>query len=98
MERLCHKSYHVVRMQDERPVENLLYGELAEGTRKVGRPFLRLKDTMKDILKRSGIFDIWKRRCKRHARVAEVKGSVSSSMLCTCRLLVGLCCRHFDGP
>ena len=51
---------HVVRMQDERPVKNLLYSELAEGTRKVGRPFLRFKDTMKDILKRGGVLDIWK--------------------------------------
>ena len=30
---------HVVRMQDERPIKNHLYSELAEGTRKVGRPF-----------------------------------------------------------
>ena len=28
----------------------------------------------------------------------ELKGSVSSSMPCTCRLLVCLCCRHFHGP
>ena len=47
-------------MPDERPVKNLLYSELAEGTRKVGRPFLRFKDTMKDILKRDGVLDIWK--------------------------------------
>ena len=51
---------HVVRMPDERPVKNLLYSELADGTRKVGRPFLRFKDTMKDILKRGGVLDIWK--------------------------------------
>ena len=51
---------HVVRMPDERPVKNLLYSELAEGTRKVGRPVLRFKDTMKDILKRGGVLDIWK--------------------------------------
>ena len=51
---------HVVGMPDERLVKNLLYSELAEGARKVGRPFLRLKDTMKDILKRGGVLDIWK--------------------------------------
>ena len=51
---------HVVRIPDERPVKNLLYSELAEGTRKVGRPFLRFKDTMKDMLKRGGVLDIWK--------------------------------------
>ena len=28
--------------------------------RKVGRPFLRFKDTMKDILKRGGVLDICK--------------------------------------
>ena len=27
-----------------------------------------------------------------------IKGSVSSSMPCTCRLLICLCCRHFHGP
>ena len=45
---------HVVRMPAERPVKSLLNSELAEGTRKVGRPFLRFKDTMKDILKEVG--------------------------------------------
>ena len=41
-------------------VKNLLFGELSEGTRKVGRPFLRIKYTMKDILKRGGILDMWR--------------------------------------
>ena len=40
--------------------KNLLHSELAEGTRKVGRPFLSFKDTTKGILKRSGVLDIWK--------------------------------------
>ena len=48
------------RMPGEKSVKNLLYGELSEGTRKVGRPFLRLKNTMKDILKRGGILDTWR--------------------------------------
>ena len=51
---------HVVRMPDERPVKNLLYSELNEGTRKVDGPFLRFKGKMKDILKRGGILDTWK--------------------------------------
>ena len=36
---------HVSRMEDNRPVKSLLYGELTEGTRPVGRPKLRYKDT-----------------------------------------------------
>ena len=41
---------HVARMPDERPVNALLYGILGEGSRRVGRPLLRYKDTLKDIL------------------------------------------------
>ena len=47
-------------MPDERPVKDLQYGELSEGSRKVGCPFLRFKDIMKDILKRGGILDMWR--------------------------------------
>ena len=32
---------HMSRMEDNRPVKSLLYGELTEGTRPVGRPKLR---------------------------------------------------------
>ena len=32
------------------------------------------------------------------SQVFHFKGSVSSSMPCTCRLLVCLCCHHFHGP
>ena len=51
---------HVARMPDERPVKALLYGELEEGSRKVGRPFLRYKDTLKDILKRGAALGTWR--------------------------------------
>ena len=44
---------HVARMPDEWPVKALSYVELTEGSRRVGRPFLRRKDTLQDILKRS---------------------------------------------
>ena len=37
-------------MEDNRPVKYLLYGELTEGTRPVGRPKLRYKDTFKSAL------------------------------------------------
>ena len=39
---------HVFRMEDNRPVKSLLYGELTEGTRPVGRPKLRYKNTRKE--------------------------------------------------
>ena len=51
---------HVVRMPDEGGISHKSGSELAEGTRKVGRPFLRFKDTMKAVLKRGGILNIWK--------------------------------------
>ena len=40
---------HVAHMPDERPVKALLYGVLEEGSRRVGRPLLRYKDTLKNI-------------------------------------------------
>ena len=36
---------HVSRMEDDRPVKSLSYGESTEGTRPVGRPKLRYTDT-----------------------------------------------------
>ena len=36
---------HVSRMDNNRPVKSLLYGELDIGKRPVGRPKLRYKDT-----------------------------------------------------
>ena len=50
---------HVSRMENDRPTKMLLYGELAEGTRPVGRPKLRYKDTCKNALKCGGILDVW---------------------------------------
>ena len=35
---------------DEGPIKALLCEELAESSRRVGRPFLRFNDTLKDIL------------------------------------------------
>ena len=51
---------HVARMSGECPMKALLYGELAEGTRRVGCPLLRLKDTLMDILKRGGVLHSWR--------------------------------------
>ena len=50
---------HVARMPETRAVKALLYGELAEGKRKVERPMLRFKDTIKDVLKRDEVLDSW---------------------------------------
>ena len=50
---------HVIRLPDVRPNKALLYGELSEGSRKIGRPLLRFKDTIKDILKRGNALQIW---------------------------------------
>ena len=39
---------HVARMSDDRVLKQLLFGELTIGTRTVGRPLLRWKDSLKD--------------------------------------------------
>ena len=50
---------HVSKMDDNRPVKALMYGELDKGSRPVGRPKLRYKDTCKSILKSGRILDHW---------------------------------------
>ena len=47
---------HVARVSDDRIPKQLLFGELTTGTRTVGRPLLRWKDSLKDTLKQSNIF------------------------------------------
>ena len=42
---------HIFRMEDSRIPKQLLYSELADGSRKRGRPKLRYKDTLKASLK-----------------------------------------------
>lgn len=44
----------VTGMSSGRPVKALLFGEITDGSRKVGRPQLRYKDTLKDLLKKGG--------------------------------------------
>ena len=51
---------HVTRAADSRPTKMLLYGELAEGSRPVGRPKLRFKDTCKSLLKNGNVLDGWR--------------------------------------
>ena len=50
---------HVARMNDDRPVKSLMYGELDKGSRSVGRPKLRYKDTCKSVLKLGRMLDSW---------------------------------------
>ena len=51
---------HVRRMADGRIPKDLLYGQLATGTRPVGRPHLRFKDVCKRDMKSMGIgVDTW---------------------------------------
>ena len=51
---------HVHRMADGRIPKDLLYGQLATGTRPVGRPHLRFKDVCKRDMKSMGIgVDNW---------------------------------------
>ena len=45
---------HVSRMDDNRIPKDILYGELATGTRPTGRPALRLRDVLKRDLKAGG--------------------------------------------
>ena len=50
---------HVSRMDNDKTVKCLLYGELNEGMRPVGRPKLRYKDTCKSILKTGDACNNW---------------------------------------
>ena len=45
---------HVIRMDSCRLPRQILYGELANSTRRQGRPKKRFKDTIKESLKHSG--------------------------------------------
>ena len=49
------RAGHVARMSDDRIPKQLLFGELTTGTRTVGRPLLRWKDSLKDTLKQANI-------------------------------------------
>ena len=49
---------HICPMGDTRPVKALLFGEL-QGSRKVGCPLLRYKDTCKMTLQRGKVLNEW---------------------------------------
>ena len=50
---------HLSRMDDDRPVKALMYGELDKDTRPVGRLKLCYKDTCKSVLKSGRFLDRW---------------------------------------
>ena len=57
---ILHRSHlrwlgHVIRMNDSRLPKQLLYGELSRGTRSVGRPVKRYKDTTQQVLRACSI-------------------------------------------
>ena len=50
---------HINRMDDTRAPKQLMYGELVRGSRLVGRPKLRFKDTCKNALKCGDVLSGW---------------------------------------
>ena len=56
---------HASRMEDDRPVKFLLYDELSQATRPVGRPKLRYKDMCKSGLKCSNALGQWKAKVEK---------------------------------
>ena len=70
---------HVVRMSDERIPKALLYGQLKGCTRRVGRPRLRYKDTLKHNLKTS----------KLNTNTWEAEATNRSAWRNLCRVAVG---------
>ena len=59
----CHRwAGHVAKMDETRILRMLLFGELEQGTRHVGRPLKRYKDQLKAILK-TGPADLLRKRC-----------------------------------
>ena len=69
---------YVARMPHEWPVKALSYGELTESSRRVGRPFLRRKDTLQDILKGRAVlrFCHCRRPCRWQRLITEVCNTI----------------------
>lgn len=71
---------HVSRMENNRTVKTLLYGELAEGSRSIGRPKLRFKDNCKSILKAGNFLRTWSDTVNDRAEWRSTIKSVSTTM------------------
>lgn len=50
---------HHCHIGDDRPAKRLLYSEPVNGSRPVGRPKLRFKDTLKTTVKCGNVLDVW---------------------------------------
>ena len=50
---------HIARMDENRTVKQLFYGELVSGNRPIGRPRLRFKDNIKALLRTGRILQSW---------------------------------------
>ena len=74
---------HVCRMGNERTVKSLLFGELNEGSRSVGRPKLRFKDNLKSILKKGNILQSWSHSVQNRPEWRSMIRSVSNAMNCS---------------
>ena len=70
---------HASRMDGDKPVIALLYGELANGSRPVGCPQLRFKDTCKSVLKCGGVLDQWRNVFGNRSEWRQLVSSSSSS-------------------
>ena len=54
---------HIVRMEDSRIPKHLFYGQLSNGSRRVGRPLLRYKDKLKANIKALNLPLDWETIC-----------------------------------
>ena len=77
---------HVRRMEDGRIPKDLLYGELREGSRPVGRPHLRFRDVCKRDMKAADIdSDDWERMAEdRHLWRVEVNEGMKRAETTRC--------------
>ena len=65
---------HVTRMENSRLPKAVFYGELKEGSRKVGAPRLRSKDAFKRHLKNIDELENWREKGRRSRDLAEGDG------------------------
>ena len=70
---------HVSCMEDNRTCKRLLYGELADGSRPIGRPKLRFKDNCKSILKTGNILHNWNDTVKWRSTIKTVSDKLNIS-------------------
>ena len=69
-------------MKKERTVKSLLYGELSEGSRSVGRPKLCFKDNLKSILKKGNILQTWNNSVQNRPEWRTMIQSATNAMNC----------------